>query len=1088
MLEVGFFGQPRFAVDGSPFRLSVPPKALLILAHLLLHRGTAVSRDALSFTIWPDESEDEARSKLRKYLYRLTKALPADGACLHADGDTLVWNDGHALRFDVADFEDALATGRYDDAIASYSGDLLEGYYDDWILARRERYRAEFFAALDDRLLAARRTRDLAKAQAYARRILAADPWREDVVRALMSLKYETGDRVGALHIFDEFAVRAREEMDVDPMSDTTALRDAIVRGTVPLYDDAARGDARDSRVHSAFPLAGRDAELRALRQAWARAARCRGGTVIISGEAGIGKTRLAREIAVIAQSEGARILWGVTQPGGRPYDAIAEAIEQSVGLFASLELERPWLDALAALVPSLRDVVGAGIPLPIAPEREQHRLIDAIVHAVTAIATSRPTVLVLEDVQWASTASSLAIERLVGAAAGTSLLVILTHRDDEAGPTAFSRIRGRLGVEARIELLPLGRLQPEAIREFVGAARAGTATEEELGRIERLIGGNPLLIMSALDADLGAEAGALPAAHVLLRRFAALSEETTHFAEFAAIMGSRFEFDDVREAAACSERDAFDAVNALMDARIVEERPAAGTLAFRFSHALLRDALYQRLDDRVRRHRHDRIARVLERLYADDPRRSGEIAEHYESAGDPERAAEHFVRASEYAASVFAHSEAQSFAQRALEKGLLAPQQRRRALWVLVEASWRLGDLPAVRAALGELEGAGASAEERCRVFYRGSELEFAAGDRGARLRAIAALDRVATENALSDWVVRARVERIHSDVYAGVTGVIPAAQPDLERIETSDDAKSAVRLLAVLCTACIADLAAEAAESYAAQAQRIAETSGDSMLQSISLKAALSVAHQRQDFARVRELALNMIALARSVGDSLYEASGYAYLANASYGLGDVESTRGAYAEALNRLERVGDRANYMRAALNCAVFECEEGLLDEAREHALQARSDAEHASDRTIAHRAALVLATVEIERANFESARLMLETLLSEPRLDPQTRTGVLEESGRTAIGERDYVRANADLDAALHGFEVLEQRWYARRVRAELALANALAGRAEEARALCDALRRENIDGEPRVFARRVGRALGLCGKALASV
>jgi DNA-binding SARP family transcriptional activator/predicted ATPase len=1088
VLEIRLFGQPRFALDGRALHISLPPRALLIAAYLLLHPKGTVSRETLAFTLWPDESEGEARVRLRKYLYRVTKALSLDDiSCIAADGDGLRWNERAPHRLDVAQFDDFMARGRYDDAIALYEGELLDGFYDDWIMTLRERYRAAFFVALDDRLLAARRVRDLATSQAYAHRILSADPWREDVVRALMSTKYEGGDRIGALRVFDAFAKRAREEMNVDPMSDTIALRDAIVRGAAPVYDDA-HGDDPGSGVRPRFPLVGREVELHALRNAWERAARCRGVTVIISGEAGIGKTRLAREIALIAQSEGARVLWGVTQRGEtRPYNAIAEAIEQSVGLFANIALERPWLDALATLIPSLRDVVGAGTPPAIAPEREQHRLIDAIVHAVRAIATSRPTVLVLEDVQWASTASSLAIERLVGATAGTSLLVILTHRDDEATPTAFGRMRGRLGVDARVEFLPLGRLPQDAIREFVRAARAGTATKEEIVRIEEIAGGNPLLMISSLHADLGVDALVLPAALALARRFDALSEETTHFAEFAAIAGPRFGFDEVREAAGCSEREAFDAVNALLDARVIEERPAAGTFAFRFSHALLRDALYARIDDRARRRRHDRMARVLERLYHHDPRRSGEIAEHYERSGDMARAAEHIVRASEYAASVFAHVEARTLASHALEASALTAGQRRRALWVVAEASWRLGNVSATRDALLELEGMpDAQAQELCRILYRRSELEFAAGDRLARLRAIADLERVASTNALPTWLSRARIERIHSDVYAAVPGVLRAAQAEVGHIEETGDPRSAVRLFAVLCTACIADLEAQGAAFYAAQAQAIADSSEDSVLQSVALKAALSVAHQRQDFARVRELAQRMIELARCVGDSLYEASGYAYLANASYGLGDVQSTRAAYAEALQRLQGAGDRANYMRAALNCAVFECEEGFLEDAREHALRAQGDARAASDRVIEHRATLVLATLEIEREKYAEARALLEELLNDADLDPQTRTGVLEESGRTAIGERSYARAIADLGAALQGFESLAQRWYARRVRAELALANALDGRAERARALCDWLRDEQSDAEPPVFARRVNDALDRCGKVLA--
>jgi DNA-binding SARP family transcriptional activator/tetratricopeptide (TPR) repeat protein len=1080
MLEIRFFGQPRFVRDGASFRLAVPPKALSILAYLLLHRGTRISRDTLSFAVWPDEDEDEARARLRKYLYRLAKALPAESDSILADGGTLRWNESCALWFDVWEFEDALSTKRYDEAVSLYEGDLLEGLYDEWLPELRERYRSRFFAALDDRLLAARRDRDLASALAYAQRILAADPWREEVVRSLMSIKYESGDRAGALQIFDEFARRAREEMDVAPMSDTVALRDAILRGSVPM-----ESEERDERrsADRGFALVGRDDELQRLRHAWERAARGRGSAAIVSGEPGIGKSRLTRELVLIAQSEGARVLWGGTSAEeSRPYQAIAETLEQAIAHLADVTLEPLWLAVLAGLVPGLHDVLEVSAPPPIAPEREQHRLIEAMTRTIQAVARARPTVLVLEDLQWASNATSLAVERIVTNAAQSPLLVILTHREDGIATTPFGRIRARLGAGNNLQVLPLGPLRRAAVASLVRAAHDDPVSDEIVAEIERAADGNPLFILSSLLA--GTHGGTESTQATFFKRFEALSGETRRVAEYAAVAGSRFGFDLLREAAACSERDAFAALDELQDARIVEERPVAGAYEFRFTHELLRDSLYERVEERTRRRRHGRIARVLERLYPSDASTAGEIAAHWDRAGDRTRAAPHFVRAAEHAASVFAHAEAVAFARRALESNELDAREKRQVLWVLVESSWRLGELDAVREALGELEQA-SSAEERCRILYRRSELEFAAGDRASRLKAIEQLRKLATQHKLPIWLTRASVERIHSDLYAGVEGALQAAQEELERLDAIADPQAVVRLLSVCCTAAAADLAGDAARAYAARATTIAEASGDPLLRAIALRSALSVAHHQQDYARIRGLAEETVALARSTGDTLTEAIGYAYLANASYGLGDVRATAAAYSEALSRLERAGDRANLMRATLNCAVFECEEGFLERSAEHAVAAQRIARSASDRSIEHHATLVLATIEIERGQFAAAREILDTLLTEEDLDPQTKTGVLEESGRAALGLKNYAKAIADLESALAGFLELGQRWYARRTRAELALASALAGRAEQARSLRDVLRHESVENQPAVFAKCVERSLVRCEEAL---
>lgn len=1076
MLEIRFFGQPRFVYNGAPFHLAVPPKALEILACLLLHRGSGISRDALSFTIWPDESEDEARARLRKYLYRLTKAVPLGDRWILAEGGTLRCQECDGLTLDVWSFDDAFAAGRYDDAIARYEGELLEGFYSDWVLESRERYRSRFFAALEDSLLAARRSRDLTAAQRYAQRILSADPWREHVVRGLMTIRFESGDRAGALQVFDEFAQRAREEMDVTPMSDTIALRDAILRGRLPAQSEPV---ADEPRIAGGFALVGRNQELQDLRRMWERAARGHGGSVIISGEPGIGKSRIARELALLAEAEGGRVLWGTTSPEeSRPYQAIVESIEQAVPHLSEATPERLWLDVLGTLVPALREGAGAVAPPSIAPEREQHRLIESVTRALQAVARSRPTILVLEDMQWATNATALAIERILACAVESPLLVVLTHRDDGIALTPFGRIRGRLGGASSPHVIALGPLPRAAIRELLYEARAQTPSDEFAEAVEKASEGNPLLILSSA---LAKDASAVPAARaaMLLQRFDALSDDARHFAEYAAVAGSRFGFDLLREAAACSEHDAFEALDHLQDARIIEERPRAGAFEFRFTHELLRRALYERIDDRIRRRRHGRIARVLERLYATDAAAAGELALHYDRAGDRERAAPHFVRAAEYAASVFAHAEAQRFARRALEIGVLKPSQRHSALWVLCESSWRLGELFVVRDALSQLEeDAESTVEERCRILFRRSELEFAAGDRAARLTAINHLSNIAAANTLPQWLTRAHVEGIHSDLYAGVEGSLHAAQTELERLNGTTDASTVVRLLSVCCTAAAADLSGDAAQRYSLRAQSVAEDSGDPLLRSIALRTALSVAHHRQDYPRIAELANDMIALARSTGDTLAEAIGYAYLANASYGMGKVSATSAAYAEALGRLERAGDRANLMRATLNCAVFECEEGLLESSREHAGAAERIARDANDPSIEHHATLVLATIENESGNHAKARAILDRLLAGSDLDPQTKTGVLEESGRAAMGLNDYSRAIADLDAACHGFDELGQRWYARRARAELALAHSLARHTARARALAAELRAEDTQSQPLVFAKRVDAAL----------
>src|SRR5207302_10533623 len=232
--SIYLFGQARFAYEGKPHKFSAPPKALPLLAYLLLNRDGPVSREKVAFTIWEDDSEEDARANLRRHLHHVQRALPRpaeDRPWVLADGDSLQWNPAADWWLDVAEFKRIAA--RPSERVAAvelYVGDLLENLYDEWLYAPRDALRNAYQALLGELLHESRSTRDFSRAAGYAQRILANDPWREDTVRQLMAIRYEGGDRAGALAVYQQFDQRLRDEMDVDPMPETSALRDAILR------------------------------------------------------------------------------------------------------------------------------------------------------------------------------------------------------------------------------------------------------------------------------------------------------------------------------------------------------------------------------------------------------------------------------------------------------------------------------------------------------------------------------------------------------------------------------------------------------------------------------------------------------------------------------------------------------------------------------------------------------------------------------------------------------------------------------------------------------------------------------------------
>jgi DNA-binding SARP family transcriptional activator len=251
-LRVCLLGPPRFALGESPFELNVRPKTLPLLCSLLLHRDGLIPRAALAFALWPDDDEETARTNLRRHLHYLVRALPAGPEpWIITSRQNVAWNSRARPWLDVDEFEWSIVSGDPAKAVELYRGDLLDGWYDESLRVARDRLRHAYLAALTDLFHLCREVRDFRAAADHARRLLRADPWREDIVRGLMSVRYAGGDRAGALAEFDRFARLLRAEMNAAPMPETVALREALVDNKECRQVATAASHANDvARIH----------------------------------------------------------------------------------------------------------------------------------------------------------------------------------------------------------------------------------------------------------------------------------------------------------------------------------------------------------------------------------------------------------------------------------------------------------------------------------------------------------------------------------------------------------------------------------------------------------------------------------------------------------------------------------------------------------------------------------------------------------------------------------------------------------------------------------------------------------------------
>ncbi len=271
--------------------------------------------------LWPDEAESTARGNLRRHLHDLRRALPTAPDTLPwivNDGGFVQWNPAAPWWLDVDAFEMLSDQGNLADATALYAGDLLPTLYEDWIFFERERLRNLFFGNMQTLIQEERHRHNFAQAIAYAKQILHHDSMREDVVRELMTLRHENGDRTGALLEYQRFERRLREELDVPPMIETRALYDALARQVTvraPVPDPAAAIETPGRKSEQTDPVApkerrapsnlpaqfstfiGRAEELSAVRNLLTSSVM--GVRLLtLTGAGGCGKTRLALEAA----------------------------------------------------------------------------------------------------------------------------------------------------------------------------------------------------------------------------------------------------------------------------------------------------------------------------------------------------------------------------------------------------------------------------------------------------------------------------------------------------------------------------------------------------------------------------------------------------------------------------------------------------------------------------------------------------------------------------------------------------------------------------------------------------------------------
>ena len=456
----------------------------------------------------------------------------------------------------------------------------------------------------------------------------------------------------------------------------------------LPLLDRVVRGR-----------LVGRAEELSEARTLWQEVASGEARVLLISGEPGVGKTRLARELQSQVAVTGGIILAGECYAeGSAPFGPMTQIIRQAIGLLSGdgSPLSEYVLSDLIRLAPSLKSRYPNVPPNPpLESQAEQQRLCEAVVALFASLSHQAPVFLLVEDAHWADGGTLSLLRHLTHRAhlPDLHLLTVLTYREvelDEARALhdlLFELARGRLATR-----LKLPRLTKEQTGEMLGVMFQREITPEFLDGIYRETEGNPFFVEEVCKAlidqgKLYREAGrwerGVSVADLdipqnlrvaVRRRVGRLPEPAQEVLRLASIVGREFDWEVLKEISDLGEDALIDALESGERAQLIEEmrspagagRPAAPRFAF--VHALVQHALQESVTGLRRQRLHGRVAAALERLY---PRQlddlSPRLGQHFAQAGEWEKAAHYLVMAGDRAQLLFAYREAIQAYQQAL-------------------------------------------------------------------------------------------------------------------------------------------------------------------------------------------------------------------------------------------------------------------------------------------------------------------------------------------------------------------------------------------------------------------------------------
>ena len=702
------------------------PRLQSFLAYLLLHRDSPPSRQQLAFTFWPDSTDRQARTNLRKALHRLRQVFPPLETFLDAQGPTLRWQQDAPVWLDVAEFELLLQQAQASDpqrqpqlleaALALYKGDLLPDLYDDWLLPVREQLRLRYLDALDRLAELQEANRDYVAASQSIRRLLREAPLRERGYRRLMRLQALDGHVAAALRTYHQCAALLEHELGVEPAPATqAAYRRLLKHQAVPRQQP-------HSPARRQLSLVGRDQAWQELLTAWRRTVAGNAQVMLISGEAGIGKTRLAEELLAWTRRQGIAALGAAcfAAEDQLPFAPVADWLRAESLRQPLSSLAPRWRGEVARVLPELLAAdPQLETPRPMTESWQQQHLFMALAEAVSA--AGAPLLLFLDDLHWADANTLAWLHFLMRQKSDAGLLLLATVRSEEVLPhhplLAWQRELARTVPVHHTALAPLDASATAALASNLLNEELEAPAAEALFRATE---GNPLFTVEIARAGLKQAGAALPhkVLSVIELRLSQLAPATRKLVGLAALIGRSFTFPLLAAASNLPNEEVVSGLDELWQRQIVREQ---GEDEYDFSHDKIRQVALEQLSTARRHWGHRRVARAMESVFTGElDAVHGQIAAHWAAAGHKQEAVDSYIRAADNASRLYAHQESIHHLQRALALLPTGDTQGAEIHAGLGEAFLVLGQVDQAAASFSEAAAAASNSLEKARLLTR--------------------------------------------------------------------------------------------------------------------------------------------------------------------------------------------------------------------------------------------------------------------------------------------------------------------------------------------------------------------------------